>query len=153
MLLGIIFVMSSACATSQQPVSVMLDVQNQPQPQPLLRLTKPPAIFEEWWKFISDCSHVELPADHAARTVWVLVPTRPFRTKKDGVNDDAVILTDSTRNVAIYVNHTGILDKGLITHEMEHALLFWKFRQKFVGQHPAPYYTQCGLVEKGQQKL
>jgi hypothetical protein len=149
-LLGIIFVISSGCAFSQP--SIARDTLNQP--QSLFRITNPPAIYEDWWKEISDCSHVELPVDHAARTTWVIVPVRPFRNKINGVNEDAAILSESrSRDVTIYVNYTGILDRGLITHEMEHALLFWKYGQKFVGQHPAPYYTQCGLVEKGQQKL
>lgn len=148
--LVLLLLLSSGCASSQP--SIARDTLNQP--TPLFRITSPPAIYEEWWKDISDCSHVELPIDHAARTTWVIVPVRPFRNEINGINQDAAILSVSTsRDVVIYVNRTGILDRGLITHEMEHALLFWKYGQKFVGQHPAPYYTQCGLVEKGQQKL
>lgn len=148
--LVLLLLLSSGCASSQP--SIARDTLNQP--TPLFRITSPPAIYEEWWKDVSGCSHVELPIDHAARTTWVIVPVRPFRNEINGINQDAAILSVSTsRDVVIYVNRTGILDRGLITHEMEHALLFWKYGQKFVGQHPAPYYTQCGLVEKGQQKL
>lgn len=146
-LLSIMFVMSTACASGQ---TVIRDTTNIP--VSLLRVSNPPAIYEDWWRSISDCSHVDLPPDHAESTTWVIVPARPFRSTINGVNDDGLILTDDTRNVVIFINYTGLLDRGLITHEMEHALLFWKFGRKYVGQHPLPYYSQCGLVEKGQQK-
>jgi hypothetical protein len=113
----------------------------------------PPAIYEDWWHEIADCEHLPLPADH--KVYWFIVPVRPFMFLSDSTHkhDDAAIITSDSAIAVAFVNYSGLLDRGLITHEMAHALLFWAFGSKYVGQHPDEFYTRCGLVAVGQQKL
>lgn len=113
----------------------------------------PPAIYEAWWQEIADCEQLPLPADHTVQ--WYIVAVRPFVFATDTSHtalDAAIVESDSTVTKG-YINYSGILDHGLITHEMTHVLLFKKFGTKYVGGHPDQYYTRCGLVPAGQQKL
>jgi hypothetical protein len=140
-LLGIIFVISSGTGI----------VDKQGHTANLIPFP-PPAIYETWWKEIAECEQLPLPADHTVH--WAIVAVRPFYLAADTLHlamDAMVITTDSITNG--YINYSGILDRGLVTHEMAHVLLFKKFGDKYVGQHPDEYYTRCGLVAAGQQKL
>lgn len=143
---AIIFVMS-ACATAQ---TMYTATDNTGSPVQLYTY-RAPAVYEVWWQEIAACEQLPLPADHI-EVKWVLVPARPFYFAEDSTKNgyDAVILTPDPR---VYVTQAGILNRLLIEHEMEHYLLFKKFGRRFVGKHPQPYYSNCGLKQEGQLDL
>lgn len=147
LLMGIIFVMlASACATVV--TKGIVDANGQ-----LAKLISypAPAIYETWWQEIADCEQLPLPADHKVQ--WRIVTVRPFYLAEDSTHrklDAMIVTTDSVTTG--YINYTGILDRGLVEHEMAHSLLFKQYGKTYVGQHPDPYYTRCGLVAAGQQR-
>lgn len=145
LLAGIIFVISAfGCASSQ---SVITDINGAP--IPLLRMTTTPQIYEQWWREIAACEALPLPPEHRD-VVWVVVPANEFKVSGDSLNRTFNALTMSPW-VRIFINQSGLFNRGLVTHEQVHALLFWAYGQKYVTKHPEPYYSKCGLVEKGQQ--
>jgi hypothetical protein len=109
--------------------------------------------YDRWWHEIAECEGLWLPIDYM-RVRYFQVNAVHFYDKDhpslfrgiDGVTYvNWAVGTSYLAEGAMFIALPNREEPYVVKHEMLHFLLYWNGIPPGKDQHPAPYYTQCGM--------